>query len=105
MNEPTSINARRRNPLSYNPTRGVFLDGALFFGGVAATIALPEVICSLVGGSRVATAVIASMIIGTGWGVMRFYFSPFKISSCLSKEPVPKAPPGAAVKLKLAREC
>jgi hypothetical protein len=92
MNKPTSINARRRNPLSYELTRGLFLEGALFFGGVAVTVVLPELICSL----------IASLLIGIGWGVIRYNWLPFEIISCISKEPVPRTPHGAAVKLKLA---
>jgi hypothetical protein len=89
--------------LSYDPGRGPFVEHALFFTGVASSIALPEVICSLFGGDRAAAAFIASAVIGILWGLLRYNFLPFTIISCLSKEPVPKAPPSAAaVKLKRA---
>ena len=102
MNNLSSIHLERRTPLSYNPGRALLVDGVLFFGGVALTVGIPEGICSVVGGSRAAVAFIASLVIGTGWGLVRYYYQPFTILSCLSKEPVIKAPPSVAVALKRA---
>lgn len=102
MNNLRPINTGRRNPLTYNPSRGRFLEDSLFFSGVGVAIALPEVIFSIVGGDPAAYVFIITTVIGIGWGAVRYHYFPFEIISCLSKEPVPKAPPGVAVKLKRA---
>ena len=102
MNNVFSIN--RRRPFHYNQNRGGLLEEALFFTGVALTVVLPEGICAVLGGSITATALTASLVIGTVAGVIRYYWFPFRIISCVSKGNIsqapPKAPSGAAVALK-----
>lgn len=102
MRKLVQINKRRFLGDYYAQNSEHIPEETFFFAGVTFSMVLPESMLVAYGG-LVPLIVFASVaLLGSLWGLVRYYQSPREFLSCFGKESRPQAPPSETPKLKKA---